>query len=286
MSPNSQFIRFSRYQRFWSLVIFGALVLNGAGLAQSAAACIRPDEQATNQPAPEQQEPDTVSLPSEVSNRLLRTVARDTRVSQSSLKISAVKQATWDGCMGIAEPEQMCTMIAISGWQVVVTGADQSWVYHLNENGSEIVQNQAASGSRGDVATSFIPQEETSPGMQTATLVMRMTETGGLAGITSEKVLLSDGSILRRQWRGNAVDAAEPVLVKKVSQQQIDQLQQVLLRQQFPNMNGLRFVGPQSLADYPTTTFQALGSTVQFTDLEPDNLPPALRTILQTWQQL
>lgn len=283
MSPYSQFIRFSR---FWSLVIFGTLTLNSAGLVQSAMACVRPNEQTNNQPVLEQQEPDVVSLPSEVSNRLLRTVARDTRVPQSSLKISAVKKATWDGCMGIAGPDQMCTMIAISGWQAIVTGADQSWVYHLNEDGSQIVQNRAASGSRGDVATSFIPQEETSPGMQTATLVMRMTETGGLAGTTTEEVVLSDGSILRRQWRGNDVDAAEPVLVKKVSRQQINQLQQVLLRQQFPNLNGLRFVGPQSLADYPTTTFQALGSTVQFTDLETDNLPPALRTILRTWQQL
>lgn len=225
-------------------------------------------------------------LPPDITDRLFQTIAQETGVPANTLKVAAVKQTTWDGCMGIFVPGRLCTQIATPGWQVIVAGDQQSWVYHVSEDGSRIVQNQTASGAQGDLIPSFIEDEPFPLNHWTATLVFRWIESGGLAGQVTEKFLMSDGVIYRREWRMSSEPTAEPVVENRITPEQVAQFQQLLIEQQFSNLRGLKYISSVSLADYPTITLQGLGNTVQLTDLELKNFPKALQTVFQAWEQL
>ena len=225
-------------------------------------------------------------LPPDVMERLFETVGEQENVPLSSLRVTEIQPATWDGCMGIYEPERMCIQIAISGWRVIVAGDTESWVYHVSEDGSRIVQNVTASGSQAGLVPSFIPTEGQEPAPVEENVVFRVTVSGGLGGVQSETVLMADGSVYRRVWQPLTPTTSDPVIEQRISPEEARQFQQLLQDQRFPNLNGLRYITDAAFADYPTTTLQAMGSTVQYIDLEQDNLPPALQTILQAWEEL
>lgn len=231
-----------------------------------------------------QETADAATLPPDVQERLLQTVAQQARVPASSLKITAVEPATWDGCMGIYQPGRACTRIAISGWRVVVSGNWKSWVYHVSTQGDRMVQNATASGSGRKIAPEFMTAEQ-QPEPANDRVVFRMIVSGGLRGTSSEVTLLNDGTMYRRNWGANP-NTATPIVMKRLPQRQVQQFQQLLQQQRFPNLRGMRYLTSAALADYPTTTVQAMGATVQYIDLEQSSLPAALQTVIRAWQQL
>lgn len=220
-------------------------------------------------------------LPAIVSQRLLRTVAKEVRVPATRLKIAHVKSATWDGCLGIFTPGRACTRIAIQGWQVVIASSDRSWVYHLDQDGNRIAQNPTASGSREGLVPTFMPQ--TNPESE-PTVVFRSTISGDLIGKVTQTTLTTDGAITRLVSAPNI--RSRPVVIKRLSQQQIKQFQQVLQMQRFRNLNGLRYLSTPVIADYPTITLQGMGSVTQYVDLEITHLPSGLREVIQAWDTL
>jgi hypothetical protein len=219
----------------------------------------------------------------EVSDRLLQTIAQETGVSVNSLRITEVQPKVWDGCMGVYVPNQACTMIAISGWQAIVAGENQSWVFHLSEDGSRIVLNPTASG--GSVTPSFIPTEVQPPEPIDNTIVFRAVTSGGLAGIVSEVILTADGTIYRQVSQPISPRPSGLVVERRLSPEQVQQFQQLLEEQRFPNLNGLRYITDAAFADYPTITFYAMGGQVEYIDLAYDDLPEALQEVIQAWNQ-
>ena len=144
---------------------------------------------------------DDTTLPPQVRERLIQTIVQREKVPAASLIITEAQPRTWDGCMGIFEPEQMCTMIAIPGYRAIVAGAEQSWVYHVSEDGSQIVQNTTASGSRHQLVPTLMPTDSPPYGQPIADVVFRTIESGGLAGIFSERFLMADGVMYQRTGR-------------------------------------------------------------------------------------
>ena len=228
---------------------------------------------------------DTTSLPPQLVDRLFETMTREANVPANTLRVIESQPQTWDGCMGIFAPGRACTRIAISGYRVIVMGDRQSWIYHISQDGSLIVQNPTASGSNSRITPSFIPTEAQPP-MPTEDTIFRMTVSGGLGGTTMETVLTSDGLLYRRSTGMQASVISEPTVVKRLSSQQLQHFQQVLEQQKFPNLNGMSYLTSAVLADYPTTVVQAMGSTVAYIDLEQDALPQSLQTVIQAWNQL
>ncbi|MBD3880965.1 hypothetical protein IFO70_04270 [Phormidium tenue FACHB-886] len=231
---------------------------------------------------PEPAYPGSAVLLPELSDRLRQTVAQEQGISFASLQIADAQSATWNGCMGIFEPEQACTMIALPGWRVIMTDGDRSWVYHLTEDGSRIVQNTTASNQglvpsfRVDEQSDSLPSE----------VIFRLSQTGGLTGAISERVLTADGVLYRREVVPNLGQEGERVIEKRLSPQQVKAFQQVLSEQRFPNLDRLRYISSESLADYPTTTLQAMGTTVDYTDLKLEYLPEPLQAVIAAWEKL
>jgi hypothetical protein len=228
---------------------------------------------------------DRSTLPPQVVDRLFETIVQQTKVPASSLRVLESKPATFDGCMGIFAPGRACTRIAISGWRVIVAGDQQNWVYHVSEDASRIAQNTTASGSRGEVFTSFIPDENQPPEPIKGDIVFRLSVSGGLTGSITDTYLTADGT-LYRQTKGLNSSSAQPTVIKRLSQNQLNQFQQVLQNQRVPNLNGLRYFTSAAFADYPTSTMQAMGSTVEYIDIDKASLPQALQAVIQAWEKL
>ncbi|MBW4579109.1 MAG: hypothetical protein KME42_05970 [Tildeniella nuda ZEHNDER 1965/U140] len=227
-------------------------------------------------------ESDETTLPKEVDQRLLNKVSEDVRIPATELKIAAVRPAVWDGCLGIFTPGTACTQIAISGWQTIVTGRNGSWVYHLDRDGNRIVQNPTASRSRGGLIPSFVPEQNKPP--IESEIVFRSVVSGDLSGKETQMTLTSDGAITQFIIAPNI--RSRPIVVKRLSQAEVKQFQQLLERQRFQNLNGLRYLTSTASADYPTTTLQTTGATVQYIDLEKKNLPRALQQVIRAWEKL
>jgi hypothetical protein len=228
---------------------------------------------------------DAAELPPQVIDLLFEAIARQEKVPANTLKVIESQPKTWDGCMGIFVPGRMCTRIAIPGYRVIVMGDRRSWVYHVSQDGSRIARNSTASGSGNQITPSFFPADS-QPASPTTDVVFKMTVAGGMDGSVTETILTTDGILYRKNTSMQASVTSAPTILKRLSQAQLQQFQQQLQQQQFPNLNGMRYLTPAAFADYPTTVFQAMGSTVAYIDLELSALPPSLQAVIKASQQL
>jgi hypothetical protein len=83
------------------------------------------------------QPPRNGNLPDSVVQAVLEDASRRLNVPTQELRIVQAEPRDWpDGCLGLASPDTFCTQIVVSGWQVMVEGKQQSFVYRTNDSGS------------------------------------------------------------------------------------------------------------------------------------------------------
>jgi hypothetical protein len=273
-----------------SSLTIGLVLSNGANLpahgqTQPATGLPATDLPATDLPSTDS--PSTVPtqtvLPQAVAKKLIQQVARDTNIFRANLKITEVKARNFDGCLGIYEsPNQPCSKILIRGWQAIVKSPNQTYVYHLNSNASRVIRNKTASGARPLIRVSFEPFG--SFGTIDSKVIFQSSSSGDLTGRMVRTALTDDGKLTKYQSSPTARFA--PVLIKTLTPEQLNSFKQALEIQRFPNLNGLSYLTSASLADYPTTTYQALNSSVQFIDLEKKSLPRSLQQVIIKWDNL
>jgi hypothetical protein len=223
-------------------------------------------------------------LPPPVANKLIRRVARDTNIFANKLRISEVKTANFDGCLGVYRPQQVCTKILIQGYSVLVTSPDRTYVYNLSNNAGQIAQNDTASGARKAIRVSFdffggVPNLGSEP-----TLVFRSTTSGDLAGRMTRIDLTTDGKVTR--YTSAPTIRTAPVVIKTLTPEQLKAFQKVLETQRFRNLNGLSYLTSAALADYPTTGYESPDAAMQFIDLEKASLPRSLQGLIKSWDAL
>ena len=143
----------------------------------------------------------------EVSQQLLKTAAQQVQQPANQLQVLEVQPAVWNGCLGIFEPDQACTAIAIAGFRTVISNGQTSWVYHLSEDGTQIAQNTTASGASNQVVTSFDPldnlpnpdnlsESESNPSPQLEQqIIFQSQQSGDFAGSVQTTALLADGTL-------------------------------------------------------------------------------------------
>lgn len=272
-----------------SLLVLGTVTAHVSAMAQSRSQPV-PDPHASSPdpmfllPPEEPINVDHLLTPAVVA-QILRTVAEDVGLEASSLRIASSESATWDGCMGIYQPNQACTMIAISGMRLVVTDGDRSWIYHTNQDGQSVVQNPTASGSRNGLLPDFLPPGNAIEPYAPDEYVFRSTLLGRMDGTRVEVVLLPDGRLLQQEW---PMEAEEPIVLseQRVSLEQVQQFQQLLETQRFPNLHRLRYITDAAFADYPTVRLSTMYSQTEYIDLAQADLPEALQAVIQAWEEL
>ena len=74
-----------------------------------------------------------------VRNSVLRHASQQSGLPTSALHIVHVQPQTWaDNCLGLSNPEVLCTQMSVSGWQIAVASGQQRWLYRTNTSGSAI----------------------------------------------------------------------------------------------------------------------------------------------------
>lgn len=228
-------------------------------------------------------DPPSDQLPNAIARAVLEAAGRQTQLPPGRLRIVKAERHTWDGCLGIyLTPDQVCTKIAIPGWQVTVRGENNLLVYHTNQEGSDVRLNVAASqieGNNSAINPVPIPQNELPPPLPTDA-VFRAVSAGGFAGEVREITLWRDGKIsIQSRLSGNSQ-------TRWVSQQQVREFQQVLRQQRFVQYDRLSFPPPQGSADIIEVTLNARQGAMRYADYQTEKLPQPLQTVLASWQKL
>jgi len=78
----------------------------------------------------------TNDLPRRVEAAVLRDASKRWQISLKDLEIVESTPQTWNnGCLGVSQPDEICTQALVPGWKVVVSDGKQKWIYHTNSNG-------------------------------------------------------------------------------------------------------------------------------------------------------
>ncbi|MEM1242693.1 MAG: hypothetical protein AAGI45_22915 [Cyanobacteria bacterium P01_H01_bin.26] len=242
----------------------------------------------------------------DISQKLLETVSQQVQQPSENLQILEVQAATWDGCFGIAEFGVACTQEAIPGFRVLVNDGpkdqvgnlqrdswpenrefQREWVYHLNEDTSQIIQNTAASDKNGRTASWFYRslerREDLEPQVIFQTKVRNDYE--GRVFITT---LTADGTLSEEIVSLNPNDdsISEVLPSRQISHSAATEFGMLLQRQNFSNFNQMSYVNEDPyLATHGSITLVDAETVVEIS-AENEDLPAGLRTILEAWQAL
>ncbi|MBE9128097.1 MULTISPECIES: hypothetical protein [unclassified Coleofasciculus] len=95
----------------------------------------------------------SADLPRSIADAVLQAASQRTRLSTSQLRIVKAQQMVTNGCLGLLQPDEICTEIAQMGWEVTVEGGRQRLVYRTDAKGSLVRLNEDASNI-GDAPSS------------------------------------------------------------------------------------------------------------------------------------
>lgn len=122
--------------------IIAALVLSGIFSVSGSLMLIKPaisapgTVDATQSGKPSDR---TNNLPRSVANAVLQDLSRREGIPTAKLKIIEFSRETWSGgCLGLAQPDEICTLAIVAGWRVVVTDGSQTWIYRTDSTGQNI----------------------------------------------------------------------------------------------------------------------------------------------------
>ncbi|MFB2936596.1 hypothetical protein ACE1B6_15200 [Aerosakkonemataceae cyanobacterium BLCC-F154] len=81
----------------------------------------------------------TNTLPDAIANAVKKDLSKRTGIASEKLRITNYKQETWpNGCLGISEPDRICTQALVPGWRVTITNGQKTWVYRTDNSGRNV----------------------------------------------------------------------------------------------------------------------------------------------------
>jgi hypothetical protein len=65
--------------------------------------------------------------------------AKDLGLTDENIDIIAIKEATWpDGCLGLLNTDEMCTMAIVPGYEVTISIAEETATYRTDQTGAVV----------------------------------------------------------------------------------------------------------------------------------------------------
>ena len=268
----------SSAQLLSAIALIGALsLMTGMPLMQPVSAL------PLKQPSEILKRQNTDELPRSLSEAILEEAAQQSNVPQSSLRIVQAEKRTWNnGCLGLASPGMFCTQALVPGWHVRVEGKAQGWIYRTDETGS-VIKLERSTKSEAALKPVRMSEDEL-PGKLGRRVIFRAIATGGFAGQTSETQLLRNGQMIHQ--RLNLDGTTTPLRKWRISAQQVRQFQTLLKQEGFDRFDHLSYPASPGSADFLTVTLTSPTGTVQYSDSNQSQLPPALQTIIKAWDTL
>ncbi|MGV0025384.1 hypothetical protein [Phormidesmis priestleyi] len=215
-----------------------------------------------------------------VESAIFSDLVNRSNVPRSSLRTTQIKQQIWsDGCLGLAEPDEFCTLALVPGWLVTVESSKQRWVYHSDQSGKLVKLNRQASGSL--LKPVQMPLSELPPALQQS-VIFRAIASGGFTGQTQQTILLKDGRLIRSRINPNGT--ASTLQTTQISPQQMRQFQQAIER--MGEYDRLSYPTAPGSADFITVTLSTHAGTVQYSDSIQSQLPQPLQTMISAWKEI
>ncbi|MEC4806348.1 MAG: hypothetical protein SAJ12_07725 [Jaaginema sp. PMC 1079.18] len=84
-------------------------------------------------------------LPNNIRNAVIKQASEQFNIPRNQIQVTQAFSHTWNGCLGIVEPDTLCNEVALQGWQVVLEANNARMVYHSHPDGSYIRFNEQAS---------------------------------------------------------------------------------------------------------------------------------------------
>lgn len=224
------------------------------------------------------------SLPTSVANAVFRDIETRWQIAPTEMRVLQAEPKLWsDGCLGLAPPGEFCQEVLVMGWQVTVAHRRQQWVYRSNNSGGLVAWDQA--GSKLDSLftlqsqpMNMVPQPENLP---KKAIFSAVTES---PGARQETLLLKDGRILQRTEPQTPL--TEGQRMAQISPEAVKRFADLLKQQQFHQFDGLCYPTTDESASTSKTFFRSRKTTVCYANPSTVQLPSALQTVIQAWNQL
>ncbi len=79
------------------------------------------------------------NVPASVAQAVLEDLSQQTQIPLSKLTITKAKKELWsNGCLDLAQEGEFCTQVIVPGWRIFVSGDDQTWIYHTDQQGRSL----------------------------------------------------------------------------------------------------------------------------------------------------
>ncbi|MDJ0707281.1 MAG: hypothetical protein QNJ46_28740 [Leptolyngbyaceae cyanobacterium MO_188.B28] len=241
----------------------------------------------------------------QIAQTLLETVSQQVQQPIDNLQVLQIQSAIWDGCLGVYTPNQICPETEIAGFRVLIGdgqrpvlplghGApptDQTlreWVYHLNEDGSQIIPNMDASDLEGTVKTLFSGGrlELSAPAESESQVIFQSEIYHFVGGYGIVAKLTVNGTVVVEQVSRYPQEKVELIAEHQISPEELTRFEALLQQQKFANFNRMAYATMDpSVAFDSNITLLAPGTSASIgSDFE--TLPPNLQAVVEAWVRL
>ena len=226
-----------------------------------------------------------------IAQKILETASQQVQEPVDNLQILSAQSAVWDGCLGIAAPNQVCTKNVVPGFKVIVgseprtvdglgkretyhtIAVPKEWVYHVSEDGSQIIQNTAASNPRRLSGTYFMSPSTQIPELGTSVFKLTFNPIyGSPSGVIT---LEADGTIHYKFFDDSVEGISYQIPLEAVSE-----IETLLNQPEFSNFDQMVYTDEDpGLADGGSLVLTAAGTSVGFSSEE--RLPASLKGVVE-----
>ncbi len=246
------------------------------------------------------------SLPTfstQISRLLLETAAKDTQQPATSLQILDIQPVIWDsGCLGISTPDVVCTQSQVSGFRAIVADGPRAtpgyaseepgpieWVYHLSEDGLQIVQNTVASETKAYVGTFFLSPEELVlpvPSALDSRIVFQSIGHSFLGDATIFRILTADGKVWLKIRDFQSDQPIETIMVYQMSVDEVIGFEKLLNQQQFSDFDRVVYSNENPVLAVDGIEYLTASGTVVGRNASERSLPDNLQAVLTAWRAI
>ncbi|WP_460204028.1 S-layer homology domain-containing protein [Scytonema sp. NUACC21] len=116
----------------------------------------------------------SAELPEAVKTAVLTDISQRASLEASTLRVVKAERIIWpNGCLGLKE-EDNCTKALVPGWQIVIAGEGQMWVYRTNESGAVAKLDE---GSTQAITATIMKVRSTNEQISSRTTTIQRRET-------------------------------------------------------------------------------------------------------------
>ena len=78
-------------------------------------------------------------VPPKVVKAVIADLSQQQNLPPEKLKVTKYSRESWsDGCLGLPQPEEICSQAIVEGWRVVVSDGSQKWIYRTDNSGRNV----------------------------------------------------------------------------------------------------------------------------------------------------